>query len=174
MKKLIKGNFDFEKTEVPADEALAEAKKHKQIYKAELIEDLLKKVSPFNSKKVRPFSVSFYRVDGFVDLCAGPHVESTRELDPKAFKLVSIAGAYWRGSEKNKMLQRIYAIAFDTAEELAEYERLQEEAKKRDHRKLGQELDLFSFHDEGPGFPFWHPRGMVLRNLLTEYWRNEH
>lgn len=165
MKKFIKGNFDFEKTDVPAADALAEAKKQKQIYKAELIEELI-------AKGEKTFS--FYRVDGFVDLCAGPHVENTRELDSKAFTLTSIAGAYWRGSEKNKMLQRIYAVAFDTAEELAEYLEMQEEAKKRDHRKLGQELDLFSFHDEGPGFPFWHPKGMVLREQLINYWKSEH
>lgn len=165
MKQLIKSGHAFEKTEVPVADALAEAKKQKQIYKAELIEDLVAKGEK---------TVSFYRVDGFVDLCAGPHVESTRELDTKAFKLASIAGAYWKGSEKNKMLQRIYGLAFDTAEELADYETLQAEAKKRDHRKLGTELGLFSFHDEGPGFPFWHPRGMVLRNTLTDYWRSEH
>jgi len=165
MKQLIKSRSDFEKTEVPIADALTESKKQKQIYKSELIEDLAAKGEK---------TVSFYRVNGFVDLCAGPHVENTRELDTKAFKLASIAGAYWKGSEKNKMLQRIYGLAFDTAEELAEYENLQAEAKKRDHRKLGTELDLFSFHDEGPGFPFWHPRGMVLRNTLIDYWRSEH
>lgn len=165
MKKLIKSGFAFEKTEVPIKDALAEAKKQKQIYKAELIEELI-------AKKEK--TVSFYRLDGFVDLCAGPHVESTKDLDIDAFTLSSIAGAYWRGSEKNKMLQRIYGIAFDNKKELEEYLAQQEEAKKRDHRKLGQELDLFSFHDEGPGFPFWHPRGMVLRNLIVDYWKNEH
>lgn len=165
MRKIIKGNFAFERTEVPSADALAEAKKQKQVYKAELIEDLVK-----SSEKV----VSFYRLDGFVDLCAGPHVENTKELDPEAFKLMSIAGAYWRGSEKNKMLQRIYGVAFDSKKELDEYLTQQEEAKKRDHRKLGQELDLFSFNDAGPGFPFWHPKGMVLRNLLVDYWRKEH
>lgn len=165
MEEIIKHGFDFERTEVPVTDALAEAKKQKQIYKAELIEELAAKGEK---------SVSFYRLDGFVDLCAGPHVESTRELDTDAFRLTSIAGAYWRGSEKNKMLQRIYGVAFDTKKELDDYLEQQEEAKKRDHRKLGTELDLFSFHDEGPGFPFWHPNGMVLRNLLTEYWRNEH
>ncbi len=165
MKQLIKSGGSFERSEVPVADALAEARKKKQTYKAELIEDLTAKGEK---------TVSFYRVDGFVDLCAGPHVENTKELDTKAFKLVSIAGAYWKGSEKNKMLQRIYGLAFDTAEELGEYEKLQEEAKKRDHRRLGTELNLFSFHEEGPGFPFWHPKGMVVRNLLTEYWKNEH
>jgi len=165
MKQLIKSGGVFEKTEVPVPEAVKAAKAQKQIYKAELIEDLSAKGEK---------TVSFYRVDGFVDLCAGPHVESLKDLDTKAFKLTTIAGAYWKGSEKNKMLQRIYGIAFENAEELAEYERLQLEAKKRDHRKLGTELDLFSFHDEGPGFPFWHPKGMVVRNLLIEYWKKEH
>jgi len=165
MKQLIKSRGIFEKTEVPIVEAMKAAKTQQQIYKAELIEDLSAKGEK---------TVSFYRVDGFVDLCAGPHVDSLKELDTKAFKLTTIAGAYWKGSEKNKMLQRIYGIAFENAEELAEYERLQVEAKKRDHRKLGTELDLFSFHDEGPGFPFWHPKGMVVRNLLIEYWKKEH
>lgn len=165
MKKIIKGGFKFEKTEVPVKDALVEAKKQKQIYKAELIEELEKKGEK---------SVSFYRLDGFVDLCAGPHVESTKELDADAFKLMSIAGAYWRGSEKNKMLQRIYGVAFDTGKELDDYLTQQDEAKKRDHRKLGGELDLFSFHDEGPGFPFWHPKGMVLREQLLNYWKSEH
>jgi len=165
MKKIIKHGFAFERTEVPANDALAEAKKNKQIYKAELIEDLAAKGEK---------NVSFYRLDGFTDLCAGPHVENTKDINPESFKLMSIAGAYWRGSEKNKMLQRIYGVAFGNKAELEEYLTQQEEAKKRDHRKLGQELDLFSFQDAGPGFPFWHPKGMVLRNLLIDYWRNEH
>ena len=165
MKKLIKLNNTFEKTEIPIEDAISTAKDNNQIYKLELIEELASKGEK---------NVSLYRVDGFTDLCKGPHVENTKELSTKSFKLVSIAGAYWRGSEKNKMLQRIYGLAFDTPEELADYEKLQEEAKKRDHRKLGTELNLFSFHDEGPGFPFWHPKGMVVRNLLTDYWRREH
>jgi threonyl-tRNA synthetase len=165
MKKIIKAGFAFEKTEIPSSDALSEAKKQKQIYKAELIEELVSKGQK---------TVSFYRLDGFVDLCAGPHVENTKELDHEAVKLVSIAGAYWRGDEKQKMLQRVYGVAFDDKKELEEYLNLQEEAKKRDHRKLGQELDLFSFHDEGPGFPFWHPKGMILRDLLINYWKDEH
>jgi threonyl-tRNA synthetase len=165
MKNILKQSHPFERADAPIENALREAKEKGQIYKAELIADLAE-----NGEK----TVSFYRTDGFVDLCAGPHVENTKELDPKAFKLTSIAGAYWKGSEKNKMLQRIYGLAFDTAEELAKYEELQEEAKKRDHRKLGQELDLFSFNEVGPGFPFWHPKGMIVRNLLTDYWKEEH
>lgn len=165
MKQIIKGGFDFERTDAPVKDAIASAKKSKQVYKEELVSDLAEKGEK---------TVSFYRMDGFTDLCAGPHVENTKDIDPGSFKLMSIAGAYWRGSEKNKMLQRIYGVAFENKKELEEYLTQQEEAKKRDHRKLGQELDLFSFQDAGPGFPFWHPRGMTLRNTLTEYWREEH
>jgi threonyl-tRNA synthetase len=165
MEELIKKNLKFERAEAPIEKALEEAKKLKQIYKAELIEDLMKQGET---------TVSFYRTGNFVDLCAGPHIDSTKGIDPSSFILSSIAGAYWRGSEKNKMLQRIYAFAFDTKEELKSYLELIEEAKKRDHRKLGQELDLFSFNDVGPGFPFWHNKGMIFKNLLTEYWRKEH
>lgn len=165
MKDLIKKNLVFERAEVPTDHAIKGAKELKQDYKAELIKDLADRGEK---------TVSFYRLDGFVDLCAGPHVESTKELDPKAFKLSSIAGAYWKGSEKNKMLQRVYGVAFENEKELTEYLEMMEEAKKRDHRKLGQELDLFSFNDCGPGFPFWHPKGMTLRNSLVDYWRAEH
>lgn len=165
MMDIIKKGFEFEKTEAPIEESLVLATNNGQIYKSELIKDLIEKGEE---------EVSFYRIDGFTDLCAGPHVTNTRDLDPKAFKLSSIAGAYWKGSEKNKMLQRVYGLAFDSQKELDEYLTLLEEAKKRDHRKLGQELDLFSFNDFGPGFPFWHPKGMVLRNNLIDYWRAEH
>jgi threonyl-tRNA synthetase len=113
-----------------------------------------------------------YTQGNFTDLCAGPHVPSTKIL--KVFKLQSVAGAYWRGSEKNKMLQRIYGLAFAKAADLEDYLFKLEEAKRRDHRKLGLELDLFSLHDEGPGFPFFHPKGMVLRNTLEDFWRKEH
>ena len=179
MKKIIKKGFSFEKTEVPAADALKTAKAQGQIYKAELIEELDSRLrgndeGGLGNDGGKGKNVSFYRLNGFVDLCAGPHVENTKELNPDAFKLMSIAGAYWRGTEKNKMLQRIYGVAFETKKELTDYLTQQEEAKKRDHRKLGQELDLFSFNDAGPGFPFWHPKGMVLRNQLIEYWRAEH
>ena len=130
-------------------------------YKVELIRDL-----PEDAV------ISFYRQGDFVDLCAGPHLISTGKI--KAFKLMSVAGAYWRGNEKNKMLQRVYGTAFDKKSELDAYLFRLEEAKKRDHRKLGRELDLFSILDEGPGFPFFHPKGMVLRNLLEDFWRSEH
>lgn len=116
--------------------------------------------------------VSVYENGEFIDLCRGPHVENTAEI--KAFKLLKVAGAYWRGSEKNKMLQRIYGTAFFTQSELSLYLNLLDEAKKRDHRRLGKELDLFSFQDEGPGFVFWHPRGMSLYNKIVNYWKSVH
>jgi len=163
MKNIIKKDYKFEKAIVPIAVALKEAKKNKQNYKADLIQDLINQGEK---------EVSFYRINNFTDLCRGPHVKSTRDIG--AFKLTSIAGAYWRGDEKNKMLQRIYGVGFLTQKELEEYLKMLEEAKKRDHRKLGIELDLFSFSDYGPGFPFWHAKGMILRNLLTDYWRIEH
>jgi len=109
-----------------------------------------------------------------MDMCAGPHVESTVELDANAFRLDRIAGAYWRGSEKNKMLTRIYGIAMENKNDLAKYLEMMAEAEKRDHRKLGAELDLFSFHEEGPGFPFWHQKGLILKEKLVDFWRAEH
>ncbi len=114
----------------------------------------------------------FYKQGDFIDLCAGPHLPSTGKV--KAFKLLSIAGAYWRGNEKNKMLQRIYGTAFEKKKDLEDYLNMMEEAKKRDHRKLGKQLDLFSIHEEGPGFPFFHPKGMIIRNTLQQYWREVH
>ncbi|MCD5414514.1 MAG: threonine--tRNA ligase [Clostridiales bacterium] len=161
MKKIIKENLTLEKFELPREEALAFVKEQSEDYKVELIEDL-----PEDS------IISFYRQGEFVDLCAGPHLPTTKRV--KALKLLSIAGAYWRGDEKNKMLQRIYATSFDKKKDLDEYLNMLEEAKKRDHRKLGKELDLFSMHGEGPGFPFFHPKGMIIRNLLEDLWRKEH
>ena len=128
-------------------------------YKIELLEDI----------KGKP---SFYQQGDFIDLCAGPHVNSTGEI--KAFKLLSLAGAYWRGDSKNKMLQRIYGTAFYDKKELKKYLFTLEEAKKRDHKKLGEQQDLFSFHEEGPGFPFFHPKGMIIINELLSYWRSIH
>ena len=116
--------------------------------------------------------VSLYRQGNYVDLCRGPHVPDTSWL--RHFKLLSVAGAYWRGSEKNKMLTRVYGTAFATPDELKQHLKRLEEAKLRDHRKLGRELDLFSLHDEGPGFPFFHPKGMAILNALTDFWRREH
>ena len=155
MREMIKEDIKF----VQHDVDFAEAYKFYQHdpYKTEFIDDL---------KARGEKQVSFYKSGGLDNLCAGPHVGSTKEINLDAFKLTKVAGAYWRGDEKNKMLQRIYGIAFETKEELADYLKMIEEAEKRDHRKLGKELDLFSFHEEGPGFPFWHPKGMVLRGAL--------
>ena len=159
MQKLIKLNERVERFELPRAEALDLMKD--EPYKVELINDL-----PEGE------TISFYRQGDFTDLCAGPHLPSTGKI--KAVKLTSIAGAYWRGSEKNKMLQRIYGTAFTNREELDAYLARIEEAKKRDHRKLGRQLDLFDIRDEGPGFPFFYPKGMVLRNQLEDYWREIH
>ena len=159
MQKLIKRNERVERFELPRAEALELMKD--EPYKVELINDL-----PEGE------TISFYRQGDFTDLCAGPHLPSTGRI--KAVKLTSIAGAYWRGSEKNKMLQRIYGTAFTNREELDAYLARIEEAKKRDHRKLGRQLDLFDIREEGPGFPFFYPKGMVLRNALEDYWREIH
>ena len=159
MQKIIKKNERVERFELPRAEALEFMKD--EPYKVELINDL-----PEGE------TISFYRQGDFTDLCAGPHLPSTGKI--KAVKLTSIAGAYWRGSEKNKMLQRIYGTAFTNREELDAYIARIEEAKKRDHRKLGRQLDLFDIRDEGPGFPFFYPKGMILRNTLEDYWRQIH
>ena len=159
MQKIIKKNDRVERFELPRAEALELMKD--EPYKQELINDLPEDAT-----------LSFYRQGDFTDLCAGPHLPSTGRI--KAVKLMSIAGAYWRGSEKNKMLQRIYGTAFTDKAELQAYLDRIEEAKKRDHRKLGRQLDLFDILDEGPGFPFFYPKGMILRNTLEDYWRQIH
>lgn len=161
MTKIIKENLELSRFELPREEAIKFVEEQGESYKVELIRDL-----PEDSV------ISFYEQGEFTDLCAGPHILSTGAV--KAVKLLSVAGAYWRGSEKNKMLQRIYGITFPKKSQLTEYLTRLEEAKKRDHRKLGRELDLFSLQEEGPGFPFFHPKGMVIRNLLEDYWRKEH
>ena len=161
MDRIIKEDLPIERFIIPRDEAIRFMEQKGEPYKVELICDL-----PEGE------TISFYRQGEFVDLCAGPHVPSTGKI--KAFKLLSVAGAYWRGSEKNKMLQRIYGTSFSKKSELDEYLFRLEEAKKRDHRKLGRELDLFDIYDEGPGFPFFMPKGMILRNTLEEFWRQEH
>jgi threonyl-tRNA synthetase len=161
MKKIVKEAFPIEQFTKERAEAIAYFKEKDEPYKVELIEDL-----PEDS------IISFYAQGEFVDLCAGPHLMSTKAV--KAFKLTSLAGAYWRGSEKNKMLQRIYGTAFPKKAELEEYLNMIEEAKKRDHRKLGKELGLFMMSDEGPGFPFFLPKGMILKNTLLDYWREIH
>ncbi|MBP2032862.1 threonyl-tRNA synthetase [Clostridium algifaecis] len=161
MNKIIKENEKLERFELSRDEAIKLMEEKKEPYKVQLIKDL-----PEDEV------ISFYKQGDFVDLCAGPHVPSTGKV--KVIKLLSIAGAYWRGNEKNKMLQRIYGTAFEKKSELQAYLTMMEEAKKRDHRKIGKELDLFSIHEEGPGFPFFHPKGMVIRNTLQNYWREVH
>ena len=161
MKKIVKENLPIERFELPRAEAIALMKEKDEPYKVELIEDL-----PEDAV------ISFYRQGEFTDLCAGPHLMSTKPV--KAFKLTSLAGAYWRGSEKNKMLQRVYGTAFTKKAVLDEHLAMIEEAKKRDHRKLGKELGLFMMCEEGPGFPFFLPKGMVLKNTLMEYWREIH
>lgn len=161
MKKIIKANYPLEKSILSRDKALELMRQKDEDYKVELINDL-----PSDEE------ISFYTQGEFTDLCAGPHVESTGKI--KAIKLMSVAGAYWRGNEKNKMLQRVYGTAFSSQEELQEYIDRIEEAKKRDHRKIGKEMDLFALMEEGPGFPFFLPNGMILRTELENYWRQEH
>ena len=161
MKKIVEANYPIVRSTMPREKALAWAEEQKQPYKEELIRDL-----PEDAE------ISFYTQGDFTDLCAGPHLASTGRL--RHFKLMSVAGAYWRGDEKRQMLQRVYATAFDDKKELDDYIFRMEEAKKRDHRKLGKELDLFSVQEEGPGFPFFHPKGMVLKNQLIDFWRKEH
>ncbi len=161
MKKIVKDNLKLERKEVSREDALKLFEEKGESYKVELINDL-----PEGEK------ITLYTQGEFTDLCAGPHVVSTGKV--KALKLMSIAGAYWRGDEHNKMLQRIYGTAFEKQTDLDAYLHMLEEAKKRDHRKLGKQLDLFSLHEEGPGFPFFHPNGMVIRNELINYWREVH
>ena len=162
MKKIIKEALPIERFELPREEAIRLMKEKDEPYKVELIEDLPEDAT-----------ISFYKQGEFTDLCAGPHLMNTKEVG-KAFKLMSIAGAYWLGSEKNKMLTRIYATAFNKKEELDAYITMMEEAKKRDHRKLGKELGIFMMHEAGPGFPFFLPKGMTLKNTLLDYWRQIH
>ena len=161
MKKIVKEDLKIEQFTLPREEAIALMKEKEEPYKVELIEDL-----PEDAV------ISFYKQGEFTDLCAGPHLLSTKSV--KAFKLTSLAGAYWRGSEKNKMLTRIYGTSFTKKADLDEYLAKIEEAKKRDHRKLGKELGLFTILEEGPGFPIFLPKGMILKNTLIDYWREVH
>ena len=161
MKKIIQANYPIERFELPREEAIEFEKKAGEDYKVELIEDL-----PEDAV------ISFYKQGDFTDLCAGPHMDSTGQI--KAIKLTSVAGAYWRGDEHNKMLQRVYGTSFPSQTELDDYLAKIEEAKKRDHRKIGKEMDLFALYEEGPGFPFFLPKGMILRTQLENYWREEH
>ena len=161
MKKVVKENLSLERFELPRDEAIEFFKKQNEMYKVELICDL-----PEDAV------ISLYKQGEFTDLCAGPHLMSTKQV--KAFKLMKLAGAYWRGNENNKMLTRIYGTAFTKNADLEAYVTMLEEAKKRDHRRIGKELGLFMFRDEGPGFPFFLPKGMMLKNTLMQYWREIH
>ena len=161
MKNIVKQNLKLERSVLSREDALKKFENEGEIYKVELIQDL-----PEDAE------ISLFTQGDFTDLCAGPHVISTGKV--KAFKLMSIAGAYWRGDEKNKMLQRIYGTAFVTKDELQNYLHMLEEAARRDHRKLGKELDIFSLQEEGPGFPFFHPNGMIIQNELLNYWREVH
>lgn len=162
MKKIVKDELEIERFELDEEAAVALMKERNEDYKIELIHDLSKEGQ----------RLSFYKQGDFVDLCAGPHLSNTKKV--KAFKLTSVAGAYWRADQSNKMLQRVYGISFEKKKLLDEYLEMIEEAKKRDHRKLGKELDLFTILEDGPGFPFFLPNGTVLKNELMKYWREVH
>lgn len=161
MKRIAKEGHELKRFTMERDEALKYFEEKGEVYKVDLIEGF-----PEDEE------ISFYELGEFTDLCAGPHLTNTKKV--KAVKLLSIAGAYWRGDEKNKMLQRIYGTTYEKSKDLEEYLNRLEEAKKRDHRKLGRELNLFSMQEEGPGFPFFHPKGMVIRNQLENFWKEEH
>ena len=161
VKKIIKENQRFERKEISREEALEMFRSKGEIYKVELIEALSEGET-----------ISIYTNGEFTDLCRGPHLMSSSVV--KKFKILSTSGAYWRGDSKNTMLQRIYGISFPTQEELDYFLKVREEAEKRDHRKLGRELDLFSFHQEAPGIPFYHHNGVIVKQLLIDYWRYEH
>ena len=187
MRKIIKANYPFEKQEVNAKKATELFKKTGQSYKIELIKDIwndtrkgVKRSTIKNNSltAVNPkqkSTVSLYKTGPFVDLCLGPHIDSTGEINPDAFKLTKISGAYWKGSEKNKMLQRIYGTAWQTKEDLDEYLHMLEEAEKRDHRKIAKELDLFHIDEiVGLGLPLWHPKGAILWQIIEDFWHTEH
>lgn len=161
MKKIVKANYKIERFTLPREEAIEFVRKTDEPYKLEMVEAL-----PEDEE------ISFYRQGDFTDLCAGPHVRYTKQI--KAFKLTSVSGAYWHGDEKNKMLTRIYGVSYPSRQELDDYLALLEEAKARDHRKLGRELELFMMSDAGPGFPFMLPKGMILKDLLVDYWKKLH
>ena len=161
MNNIIKENLRFERIDVSREEAIKLMEEKGETYKVELIKDL-----PEGE------DISLYKQGDYIDLCRGPHIPSTKYV--KAFKLTSVAGAYWRGNEKNKMLQRVYGVAFSNKTLLETHLHNLEEAKKRDHRKLGKELKLFTFAEEGPGFPFFLPKGVILKNTLIDFWRNLH
>lgn len=161
MEKIVKEKIDIERIEVPRQKAIEIMKERKEDYKIEIINDLPDEET-----------ITLYKQGEFIDLCAGPHLPNTSYV--KAIKLTSIAGAYWRADANNKQLQRLYGISFEKKSQLEEHLKRIEEAKLRDHRKIGKEMDLFSIHEEGPGFPFFHPKGMILRNIVEQFWRQEH
>ncbi|MDD3487306.1 MAG: threonine--tRNA ligase [Candidatus Moranbacteria bacterium] len=165
IRNIIKANYKIEKAIIPADEAIKKFRKSNQPYKVELIKDLQK-----STKDKKALYVSCYALHNFVDLCSGPHLKSTGEINPKALKLTKISGAYWKGDEKKKMLQRIYGVAFETESELKEYLRMMEDAEKRSHVKIGRELELFAnFAEIGQGLPVWLPKGYRIRRVLEDY-----
>lgn len=183
MKQLAQKNLKYEKKEITIDSALKLFQKLNQPYKIELLHDIKKhgttetlkhkNIKTLKHKKIKKVDkVTIYQLGDFIDLCRGPHVKSTKELG--IYKLNKIAGAYWRGNEKNKMLTRIYGLALSKQKELEDFLKLQQEIEKRDHRKIGKELDLFSFHEVAPGAPFWHPNGMTIFRELEKYWREIH
>lgn len=165
MKAIIKANHKFEKAEISVNSAIEDFKKLGQDYKVEIIHDLEKEFSPSTEMQ----NVTIYQTGKFVDLCRGPHIDSTGEIKADAFKLTKISGAYWKADEKNKQMQRIYGVVFESKKDLEEYLHMIEETEKRDHKKLGRELDLFSFHSEAPGSAFWHPKGMIIWNELEKF-----
>lgn len=165
MKKIIKQNLKFEKETLSVYDAKNLFINKNEPYKIELIEELEK-----NGEK----EVTIYKTGEWFDLCRGPHIESTLELDPESFKIDKLAGAYWRGDEKNRMLTRIYCISFNNKEELDNYLKIREEALLRDHRNIGKDMNLFAFYPEGPGFPFWKPNGMIIYNTIVDYWKKIH
>ncbi|MFH1173051.1 MAG: threonine--tRNA ligase, partial [bacterium] len=182
MRRLIKEDLPFDRQEMKIEEAIKLFKKLKQDYKVELLNDLQKKgTTKMDSEESADLGLSgktkavVYQTGNFTDLCRGPHVKSAKELSGVAFKLVSLAGAYWRGSEKNKMLQRIYSVAFADQQELTDHLHNLAEAEKRDHRKLGRELDLFHLDETvGAGLPLWHPHGALLWRLIEDFWYKKH
>jgi len=174
IRAIIKQNLAFEKKQIDVKKAQELFKKAKQPYKVELIKDLVKEEKA-TLRQAQGKKVTIYKTGNFVDLCRGPHIDSTGEIKSDAFKLLKIAGAYWRGSEKNKKLQRIYGTAFENKKDLEAYLKKLEEAEKRDHRKLGKDLDLFSLPElAGGGLPVWHPKGAVVRQTIEDFWKKEH
>lgn len=174
MKKIIRANYPFERQDISFNSAIRHFEKAAQPYKVELVKNLSAEaeVTEYTGRdkmlRKKIGSVSVYKTGNFVDLCSGPHLDSTGEINSEAIKLTKISGAYWKGDEKNKQLQRIYGVVFPAKKELDEYLKMLEEAEKRDHKKIGRELELYSFHPEAPGSAFWHPKGMIIWNILEK------